>query len=151
LVEYRECLEIDTDLAAHAPGSAQEIEGVAETRENIAKMLIKTGDLPGAVASEDQARQLREQVVAKDDKSVEDRGDLAANYHQLGIISDLLAKKTGDSQYVRQGCQWYGRELDVMRDLQQRGVLGSDDLEQLKTTAAKVSTCAPELKTVAPN
>jgi non-specific serine/threonine protein kinase/serine/threonine-protein kinase len=151
LVEYRECLEIDTDLAAHAPGSAQELEGVAETRENIAKMLMKTGALAGALDSEDRARQLREQVAAKDEKSVEDRGDLAANYHQLGIISDLLAKKTGDSQYARQGCQWYGRELDVMRDLQQRGVLAADDLDQLKNTAAKVSSCAPELKTIAPN
>jgi len=39
----------------------------------------------------------------------------------------------------------------VMRDLQQRGVLAADDLDQLKNTAAKVSSCAPELKTIAPN
>jgi hypothetical protein len=113
-------------------------------------MLMKTGDLAGPLTSEDHARELREQVAAKDEKDVEVRGDLAANYHELGIISDLLAKKTGDSQYARQGCQWYGRELEMMRDLQQRGVLDKDDAEEIKNISTKVSSCQPKLKTVAP-
>jgi eukaryotic-like serine/threonine-protein kinase len=149
LAQYRQCLVIDTRMAEGDPGSAQEQSDCAETHENISRMLIKLGDLTGALVSENLARELREGVAAKDQKNVVVRGDLAANYQELGEISDKLAKKSANPQYAREGCNWYERELDVMHDLQQRGALDKD-AEDLKKTSMEVSKCEAALKALGP-
>jgi hypothetical protein len=38
----------------------------------------------------------------------------------------------------------------VMRDLQQRGALGKDDMEDMKTIGFEVSKCETMLKAIAP-
>jgi eukaryotic-like serine/threonine-protein kinase len=149
LAQYRQSLGIGSRLAEGDPGSAEEQLDCAESHDNISRMLMKAGDLSGALVSESRARELREGVAAKDEKNVEVRSDLAATYQQLGTISDMLAKKSGNPQYVRDGCGWYAHGLDVMRDLQQRGALGKDDLEDLKTIGLEVSKCETALKAMA--
>jgi eukaryotic-like serine/threonine-protein kinase len=150
LSQYRQSLSIDARLAEGDPEDAQEQLDCAGSHENVARMLVKTGDLSGALASENMARELRETVVAKDQKNTDVRSDLAANYQQLGEISDMLAKKSHDPQYVRDGCNWYGRGLDVMHDLQERGALGKDDLETMKSIALVVSKCETTLRKTGP-
>jgi hypothetical protein len=149
LAQYRQCLVIDTRMAENDPGSAQEQSDCAETHENISRMLIKLGDLTGALVSENLARELREGVAAKDEKNVVVRGDLAANYQELGEISDMLAKKDANSEYARDGCSWYERELDVMHDLQQRGALDKD-AEEVKKASMEVSKCETAMKAMGP-
>jgi len=77
---------------------------------------------------------------------VEVRGDLASNYEQLATVNAMLAKKSGDPQYVREACHWYERGLETFRDLQQRGALGQDDVEDMKSVAGEVSKCETALK-----
>ncbi len=141
LAEYRESLSIDTRLSEHDPENAQARLDCAASHENIGRLLMKTGNLPGAIDSEDHARELQEQVAAKDEKNVEVRGELANTYEQLGQTNAMLAKKSGNAQYEEESCHWYGRGLEVMRDLQQRGVLEEDDLQQMKGIAAEVAKC----------
>jgi eukaryotic-like serine/threonine-protein kinase len=150
LAQYRQSLGIDTRLAEGDPGNAQAQMDCADSHEDISRMLTKAGDLSGALASEDHARVLRESVAAKDQKNTEVRGDLAATYQQLGAISDLLANKSGNGEYTRDACNWYGHGLDVMHDLQQRGALGKDDLEDMKTASLEVSKCESVLKATGP-
>lgn len=150
LAQYRQSLSMDARRADADPGDAQAQLDCAGSHENVARMLMKTGDLSGALISENHARQLRETVAAKDEKNMEVRSDLAANYQQLGEISDLLAKKSRDPQYVREGCSWYERGLDVMHDLQQRGKLSRDDAEGLKKITMTVSECETALKAMGP-
>jgi eukaryotic-like serine/threonine-protein kinase len=150
LAQYRQSLSIDTRLAEGDPGDAQGQLDCAESHENVSRMLMKAGDLSGALTSEDHARELRENVAARDQKNTEVRSDLAATYQQLGSIGDLLAKKSGNAQYTRDACNWYGHGLEVMRDLQQRGALGKDDLEDLKTVSLEVSKCETVPKATVP-
>jgi eukaryotic-like serine/threonine-protein kinase len=150
LAQYRQSLGIDTRLADGDPGNAQEQMDCADSHEDISRMLMKAGDLAGALASEDHARILREAVAAKDERNAQVRSDLAATYQQLGSIGDLLAKKSGNRQYTRDACNWYGHGLEVMRDLQQRGALGKDDLEDLKTITLEVSKCETVPKATGP-
>ena len=146
LAQYRQSLDIDTGLSEHDPDNAQARLDCAASHENIGKLLMKAGDLSGAVSSEDHARELRESVAAKDEKNVEVRSDLAANYEQLGTVNTMLAKKSGSPQYVREACHWYGRGLEVLRELQQRGALDQDDSAEMKSLAVEVSKCEPALK-----
>lgn len=141
LAQYRQSLDIDTALSERDPDNAQAQLDCAASHENIGKLLMKAGDLVGAAASEDHARELRESVAAKDEKNVEVRGDLAANYEQLGAVNAILAKKSGSPQYVREACHWYGRGLDMLRNLEQRGALGQDDADEMKSLAVEVSKC----------
>jgi serine/threonine protein kinase/predicted negative regulator of RcsB-dependent stress response len=150
LAQYRQSLSIDTRLAEGDPGDAQGQLDCAESHENVSRMLMKAGDLSGALTSEDHARKLRENVAAKDQKNTEVRSDLAATYQQLGSIGDLLAKKSGNAEYTRDACNWYGHGLEVMHDLQQRGALGKDDLEDLKTVSLEVSKCETVPKATGP-
>jgi tetratricopeptide (TPR) repeat protein len=150
LAQYRESLRLDTGLAGRDPGNGQAQMDSAEDDEYIAKMLVKLGDLPGALASEDRARQLRELIAARDDKNAEVRDYLAGNYQQLGTIDSQLAKETGNAEYERDACQWYRRGLDVMLDLQKRGALGPDDIEDMKTITAETSKCEAALKSAKP-
>jgi eukaryotic-like serine/threonine-protein kinase len=150
LAQYRESLQIDTGLSERDPGNGQAQTDRAGDDEYIGQMLVKLGDLPEALASEDRARELRESVAAKDDKNVEVRGDLAANYQELGTIDGQLAKKTGNVQYERDACQWYQHSVDMMRDLQQRGALGPDDIQNMKTIAAETSKCEAAFKPAGP-
>jgi serine/threonine protein kinase len=150
LAQYRQSLSIDTRLAEGDPGDAQGQLDCAESHENVSRMLMKAGDLSGALTSEDHARELRENVAAKDQKNTEVRSDLAATYQQLGSIGDLLAKKSGNGEYTRDACKWYGHGLELMRDLQQRGALGKDDLEDLKTVSLEVSKCETVPKAAEP-
>jgi hypothetical protein len=83
----------------------------------------------------------RERVAAKDEKNIEVRDDLATNYQLLGTVSAMLEKKSGNRQYAIEACHWYERGLEVMRDLEKRGALGKDDVEDMKNIAAEVSPC----------
>jgi serine/threonine protein kinase len=150
LAQYRQSLGIDTRLSDGDPGNAQEQLDCAESHEDISRMHMKAGDLSGALVSENHARVLRESVAAKDEKNAEVRSYLAGTYQQLGVISTLLGQKSGNPQYVRDGCNWYGQGLEVMRDLQQRGALGKDDMEDMKTIGFEVSKCETMLKAIAP-
>jgi eukaryotic-like serine/threonine-protein kinase len=149
LSQYRESLQIDSALSERDPGNGQAQTDRAGDDEYIAKMLMKLGDLPEALANEDRARELRESVAARDDRNVEVRGDLAANYQDLATLDTQLAKKTGNSQYQSDACQWYQRGLAVMRDLQQRGALEPDDLQNMKAIDAQVSKCEAAQKAAA--
>jgi hypothetical protein len=60
---------------------------------------------------------------------------------QLGAVNARLAKKSGGAQYVREACHWYDRGLEVLRDLQRRGALGQDDVEEMKSLAVEVLKC----------
>jgi serine/threonine protein kinase len=146
LAQYRQSLIIDTALSEHDPDNAQAKLDCAASHENIGKLLMKAGDLTGAAASEDHARELRESVAAKDEKNVDVRSDLAATYEQLGAVNAMLAKKSGSPQYVRESCHWYGRGLDVLRELQQRGALDQDESAGMKSLAVEVSKCDTALK-----
>jgi serine/threonine protein kinase len=141
LAQYRQSLSIDTKLAERDPGSGQAQLDCAASHENIGKMLMAAGDLAGALASEDDARELRERVASKDEKNIEVRDDLATNYQLLGTVSAMLEKKSGNRQYAIEACRWYGRGLEVMRDLEKRGALGKDDVEDMKNIATEVSKC----------
>jgi hypothetical protein len=44
-------------------------------------------------------------------------------------------------QYAIEACHWYERGLEVMRDLEKRGALGKDDVEDTKNISAEVSKC----------
>ncbi len=150
LAQYRQSLGIDTRLSDGDPGNAQEQLDCAESHEDISRMLMKAGDLSGALVSENHARVLRESVAAKDEKNAEVRSYLAGTYQQLGAISTMLGHKSGNPEYVRDGCNWYGHGLEVMRDLEQRGALGKDDREDMKTIGLEVSKCETMLKAIGP-
>jgi eukaryotic-like serine/threonine-protein kinase len=150
LAQYRQSLGIDTRLSDGDPGNAQEQLDCAESHEDISRMLMKAGDLSGALVSENHARVLRESVAAKDEKNAEVRSYLAGTYQQLGAISTMLGHKSGNPEYVREGCNWYGHGLEVMRDLEQRGALGKDDREDMKTIGLEVSKCETMLKAIGP-
>jgi eukaryotic-like serine/threonine-protein kinase len=150
LAQYRQSLSIDARRAEEDPGDAQAQLDCAGSHDNVARTLMKAGDLSGALISENHARELRESVAAKDEKNMEVRSELAANYQQLGEISDMLAKKSHEPQYIRDGCNWYERGRDVMHDLQQRGGLSSGDVEGLKQITMEVSRCESTLKAMGP-
>jgi eukaryotic-like serine/threonine-protein kinase len=141
LAELRQSLTIDRKLLSRDPDNAQARLDCADDHEKIADLLIKTGDIAAALVHGQEARELREWVALKDEKNVDVRGDLALNYKQLGDANALLAKRSGDVEYLRAARDWYQRAIQVLRDLQLRGALDPDGLSEMTSLATEISKC----------
>jgi hypothetical protein len=140
-------LKIDTRLFEADPDNAQAWLDCAGDYEDIGDLLMKAGDLAGALGSEDQARRFRESVASKDDRNADVRGDLAQNCQQLGAINAILAKRSRNPQYLSVAITWYQRGLGMLRELQRRGALDNDGVAEMKSITNELSQCESALKT----
>ncbi|HZU29339.1 MAG TPA: serine/threonine-protein kinase [Bryobacteraceae bacterium] len=136
IAEQKEALRIDTTLMARDPNNGQAQLDCASDHDNLGDLLMKSGDLAGALSHEDQARELRERVAARDEQNVDVRSDLAMTYEQLAAVNTLLAKR-GGKQYLEMADNWKARAAEVLRQLQQRGVLDANGTAELKKLTIK--------------
>lgn len=147
LAEYHESLRIDTRLFQADPDNAQARLDCAGDYQEIGDQLMKAGDPTDALANEDQARKLQEWVASKDQKNTDVRGDLAQSYQQLGAINRVLAKRSGDPQYLRTAITWYQRGLGILDELRRSHTLDQDGVAEMKMISKELLRCESSLKT----
>ena len=128
------------------PENAQSRQDCASDHELVGAQLLRQGDLAGALAAEDRARELREWVARKDEKNADVRGDMVANYKQLGDINLRLAKRDGTGSYIRAARAWYQRGIETLHQLQTLGAFDQDAADQLKEMTSGMENCDSLLK-----
>ena len=83
-------------------------------------------------------------------KNAADRSVFADSYTDLGEAYSMLAmKKSTDSQERQMACEMYRRSLDILQDLQAKGISSTDALGKIETLSSQIAACKKEAMAIA--
>ena len=143
LAHYREALRIDSAFASH---DTQSLLDRANSLEKIGSLLLRNGDVNGALEQQQKGRALREEVVTQDQENVNARRDVASSYLCLGEATLKKVEQSKQPSDWQQARQWFQRSRDELQGLKQRGALPKKDESELDKIAHEIAKCDAALK-----
>ncbi len=143
LAHYREALRIDSTFAGN---DTQSLLDRANSLEKIGSLLLRSGDINGALEHQQKGHALREEVVKQDRENVNARRDVASSYLRLGETWLRKAEQSKQPSDWQQARQWFQRSLDELQELKKRGALPKKDESELDKIAREIAKCEAALK-----
>jgi len=142
-------IAIRRELAGHDKGNMEYLDDLADSLMLSGESLLAGHDPARALAALDEARAIREPIVAsRPHQAVYGRG-LARLYSDLGDASAALAAKPANGHQAidrwRNARQRYQQSLDLWVDLRQRHALWANEAGKPDETARKIAVCDREL------
>jgi len=142
-------IAIRRELAGHDKGNMEYLDDLADSLMLSGESLLAGHDPGRAIAVLDEARAIREPIVAsRPHQAVYGRG-LARLYSDLGDASAALAAKPANGHQAidrwRNARQRYQQSLDLWVDLRQRHALWANEAGKPEETARKIAICDREL------
>ena len=143
LAHYREALRLDSAFASR---DTQSLLDRANSLEKIGSLLLRSGDVNGALEQQQKGRAMREEVVHQDQENVNARRDIASSYLRLGEVWLKNAERSKQASNWQQARQWLQRSLDELKALKKRGALPRKDESELDKIAHEITKCNVALK-----
>jgi non-specific serine/threonine protein kinase/serine/threonine-protein kinase len=143
-------ISIRRELADHDKGNIEYLDDLADSLMLSGESLLAGGDPVRALSAFDEARVIREPIVAsRPRQAVYGRG-LARLYSDLGDASAALAAKSivrrEVSERWRSARRWYEKASRLWLDLRDRRALWASESGRPDETARKLATCDRELQ-----
>ena len=138
-------ISIRRELAAHDKGNIEYLDDLADSLMLSGESLLAAHDPVRARAALDEARTIREPIVAsRPHQAVYGRG-LARLYSDLGDASAALAAKSTArkdvSEHWRSARRWYEQASRLWLDLRGRRALWASEIGRPEETTRRLSTC----------
>jgi serine/threonine protein kinase len=142
-------VSIRRELAEHDRGSVEYLDDLADSLTLWGESLISTSDLRHAIEKLDEARALREPMVASRGQQAVYRRGLARLYTDLG---DAYSAEAGRASGAQAGERWraarehYRQALDLWLDLSRRRALWAEDANRPDAVSRKLAVCDRALR-----
>lgn len=130
--EFQKSLALNEKLAEDAPDDDENKRAVALAEFDLGKANFQLGKLDAALANQQKARAILEEIAGGDAGNSAPRFDLANVFRQLGEIS-VKQKKSAEA------CVMFNRALEILRRLDAENSLTAGDKETLAALEDKIA------------